>query len=504
MIQENPVLEVRHITKKFPGVDALEDVSFSVTPGKVHALVGENGAGKSTLMKIIMGQFPPTSGEIWFNGKPANFSEPSDALKAGISMIYQEINAILDLTVAENIFLGRETMHKGKIFLNKSQQNRLTEEIIEKFGFVLDPKAKLSQLSIAKMQVVEIIKAVSLNTKLIIMDEPTSSLSSEEVNDLFRTIEKLKKQGVAIIYITHRFEEIFKLADIVTVLRDGKHIQTLGIAEVDRDRLITLMVGRDLKNIFPKLQVKPGAVVFEAKNLCSEGVFKNISFTVRRGEILGLSGLVGAGRTEIVRAIFGLDKLDSGEIYLDEKKIVISNPQKAIQHGIAMVSEDRKSVGLVLCRSVLENIALPNLDHFSRIFLLNKSKELEECNSISKKLSIKASNLNQVSEALSGGNQQKVVISKWLLSNAKVMILDEPTRGIDVGAKAEIHRLMSELAMNGMAVIMISSEMPEIVSMSDRILVIGDGKIKGEFCKNENQTNEELQEVILRCALEEK
>jgi ABC-type sugar transport system ATPase subunit len=264
------------------------------------------------------------------------------------------------------------------------------------------------------------------------------------------------------------------------------------------------MVGRDLKNIFPKLQVKPGAVVFEAKNLCSEGVFKNISFTVRRGEILGLSGLVGAGRTEIVRAIFGLDKLDSGEIYLDEKKIVISNPQKAIQHGIAMVSEDRKSVGLVLCRSVLENIALPNLDHFSRIFLLNKSRELEECNSISKKLSIKASNLNQVSEALSGGNQQKVVISKWLLSNAKVMILDEPTRGIDVGAKAEIHRLMSELAMNGMAVIMISSEMPEIVSMSDRILVIGDGKIKGEFCKNENQTNEELQEVILRCALEEK
>lgn len=493
-----PLLEVRHVTKVFPGVVALDDVSFSVLPGEVHAVAGENGAGKSTLMKIIMGQYKATSGEVWFDGKPANFEKPAQALDAGLSMIYQEISALTNLTVAQNIFLGREPLTPLGLIDHKKQITD-TREIIKKFNFAIDPTTRLSELSIAQMQVIEIIKAVSMDSKLIVMDEPTSSLSSDESQELFKTIGMLKAQGVAIIYISHRMEEIFNLADRVTVFRDGKLIGTHLVSEVTPSSLVTMMVGREINNLFPKEEVEPGEVIFEAKNLTSDGVFRNISFSVRKGEILGLAGLVGAGRTEIVRTIFGLDPLSSGEMFMDGEKLRIKNCGDAIRHGIAMVSEDRKSVGLVLCRSLLENIALPNLHQFSKGQLLNHKTERKACEEISKTLRTKCSSIDQRAESLSGGNQQKVVISKWLLTNPRLMILDEPTRGIDVGAKAEIHALISKLAKEGMAVIMISSEMPEILGMSDRILVIGDGEIRGEFDCKSGMPKEILQEKILEC-----
>lgn len=498
MGQITPLLETKHITKVFPGVVALDDVSFSVLPGEVHALAGENGAGKSTLMKIIMGQYKATSGEVWFDGKLANFEKPAQALEAGLSMIYQEISALTNLTVAQNIFLGREPTNALGLIDHKKQIAD-TAEIIKKFNFDINPTTRLSELSIAQMQVIEIIKAVSMDSKLIVMDEPTSSLSSDETQELFRTIEKLKKQGVAIIYISHRMEEIFKLADRVTVFRDGKLIDTKPVTEVTPSSLVTMMVGREITNLFPKEQVEAGEIVFEAKNLTSDGVFKDISFHVRKGEILGLAGLVGAGRTEIVRTIFGLDPLSSGEMFMDGKKLRITSCADAIKYGIAMVSEDRKSVGLVLCRSIMENIALPNLNQFAKGQILNHKAERKTCEDISKVLRTKCSNIDQKAESLSGGNQQKVVISKWLLANPRLMILDEPTRGIDVGAKAEIHALISRLAKEGMAVIMISSEMPEIMGMSDRIIVIGDGEIKGEFDCTCGMPKEVLQEKILEC-----
>ncbi len=499
MDNRTPLLEIKHISKVFPGVKALDDISFSIMPGEVHALAGENGAGKSTLMKIIMGQYQATSGEIWFDGRPANFSKPAEALHAGVSMIYQEINALTNLTAAQNIFLGREPMRTGMI--DHKEQIRKAQEIIDEFEFDINPKTRLSEMSIAQMQVIEIIKAVSMDSKLIVMDEPTSSLSNDETRGLFRTIEKLKAQGTAIIYISHRMEEIFELADRVTVLRDGKHIDTVEAGSVTSESLISMMVGREIKNIYPKMEIQPGNVVFEARNLCRKGIFEDISFTVREGEILGLAGLVGAGRTEIVRAVFGLDALDEGEIWISGKQVKIRNCRQAIKNGIAMVSEDRKSIGLVLCRSLQENIALPNLQQFSIGQFILRKKEYKACQEISQKLRTKCSGLSQITESLSGGNQQKVVICKWLLANPKIMILDEPTRGIDVGAKSEIHRLISELAKQGMAVIMISSEMPEILGMSDRIIAVSEGNIRGEFDCKKGKAKEKLQEEILACIL---
>lgn len=496
--QMTPLLETRNITKVFPGVVALDDVSFSVLPGEVHAVAGENGAGKSTLMKIIMGQYKATSGEVWFDGKPANFDNPAQALQAGISMIYQEISALPNLTVAQNIFLGREPMNSLGL-INHKKQIADTGKIIKEFNFNISPTTKLSELSIAQMQMIEIIKAVSMDSKLIVMDEPTSSLSSEETQELFRTIDKLKMQGVAIIYISHRMEEIFELADRVTVFRDGKLIDTKPVSEVTPGSLVTMMVGREITNLFPKEEVEAGEIVFEAKDLTSQGVFKNISFHVRKGEILGLAGLVGAGRTEIVRTIFGLDPLSSGEMFMDGKELYITCCEDAIRHGIAMVSEDRKNEGLVLCRSITENIALPNLNQYAKGQVLNHKAERKACEDISKVLRTKCSSIDQKAESLSGGNQQKVVISKWLLANPRLMILDEPTRGIDVGAKAEIHALISRLAKEGMAVIMISSEMPEIMGMSDRIIVISEGEVRGEFDCKSGIPKEVLQEKILEC-----
>lgn len=489
------MLIMEKITKSFPGVRALSNVDLKVKKGEVHALMGENGAGKSTLMKILMGIYKHDDGEITFNGKKLEVLRPRDALNAGISMIHQELSPLPDMSIAENLFLGREL--SNCLFLSKKKMIRQSDDIIKQHGMKDIKSAMLMKnLSVAKMQMIEIIKASLYKSKLIVMDEPTSSLSNDEVIDLFKLIGVLKNEGVSIIYITHRMEEVFKLADSATVLRDGETVGYDSIKNIDEQKLIKMMIGRELNHIFPKEKSNIGDIAFEVKNLTRNGVFDNVSFNVKRGEILGIAGLVGSGRSEIVRAIFGIDKIDSGEIYIDKKKISIKKPIDAIKNGIALVTEDRKELGLVLCRSIIDNINLPNLDMISKTEFVKRKKEKYISNDVAQSLSIKMSSILQIVENLSGGNQQKVVIAKCLIRKPKIFILDEPTRGIDVGSKSEIHRLMSNLACEGMAVIMISSEMPEILGMSDRIIVVGEGKIKGEFSRKDA-----TQESILTMAL---
>lgn len=491
------VLEMKNVCKSFPGVQALQNVSLAVKPGEVHALMGENGAGKSTLMKILMGIYSMDSGEIHFNGKKVDIGSPGDALKMGISMIHQELSPVPYMTISENIFLGREDTYKNTPFVNKKCLNEKTARLLKEFNMdFLKPTMKMQQLCIAHKQMIEIIKAVSYDSRVIVMDEPTSALSADEVKELFKTIKSLKHRDVGIIYISHRMEEIFELADRVTVLRDGQFIGAEEISDINTDKLIRMMVGRELTNIFPKLEVDIRDIVLEIKNLTLKGVFRNISLHVRKGEILGIAGLVGSGRSEIMRAIFGIDPPDGGEIYVEGTKVNIKKPSDAKDAGIAMVTEDRKELGLVLCRSIKENVILPELIGYCNGPFINKAQENNAVLDITKLLGVKMSGINQTVGNLSGGNQQKVVLAKWLLGDLKVLILDEPTRGIDVGAKSEIHKIMGELAKQGLAIIMISSEMPEVMGMSDRIIVIGDGQVKGEF-----KRNEATQEDILKCAL---
>jgi ABC-type sugar transport system ATPase subunit len=490
------VLEMRHISKSFYGVKALSDVTLQVNKGEVHALMGENGAGKSTLMKILTGLVKPDEGEIYFQGSRIQVEDPQSALKLGIAMIHQELNPIPEMTIAENIFLGREPTYGKTGFINKKQLNKQTAVLLEQFKLKIAPDAKVSSLSIAQKQMLEMIKAVSYEAKLIIMDEPTSALSDGEVHTLFQTIEELKQQGVPIIYISHRLEEIFKITDRITILRDGEFIRTERTENLDKDELITLMVGRPLVNVFPKEEVEIGPVLLEVRNFSRKNVFHSIHFSVRRGEILGISGLMGAGRSEVMRAIFGIDRYDSGHIFMNDVMLKISQPSDAIESGIAMVTEDRKDLGLVLCRSIQENISLTCLNSIHPRLFINRASEVRICEQISTGISIKMSGLEQIVQTLSGGNQQKVVLAKWLIRNPKVLILDEPTRGIDVGAKAEIYAMMSKLAKEGMAIIMVSSELPEILGMSDRILVMGEGRIKGEFMRGKV-----TQEEIINCAI---
>ncbi len=495
------ILEIRNISKKFPGVQVLSGMSFSVKAGEIHALLGENGAGKSTLMKIIMGQYAADEGEIVFNGEVLEGMNTAAILKKGISMVYQELNNLPYLTIAENVFVGREPKQKNRCFVDKKEMNRACGRLLKEFGQTLKPGAMMGELSVAQAQVIEIIKAVSRNARVVIMDEPTSSLSASEVEELYGTIRRLKSQGIAVIYISHRLEELFEIADRVTVLRDGQFIATRRVEETTKDELIRLMVGRELENLYPKQPAEIGGTVLEVRHLVRRGVVNDVSFSVRSGEILGISGLVGAGRSETARAIFGLDPLDSGEIVLEGRPLRIRSPRDAIRSRIVMASEDRKNVGLVLCRSVKENISLPNLKLVSKGIFLRKKREKRLTEEAAGKLSTKIRSVEQEAVSLSGGNQQKVVLSKWLLAKPKVMILDEPTRGIDVGAKAEIHRIISGLAAEGMAVIMISSELGEILGMSDRILVMGEGRIKGEFSREEVSAGNVSQEDILKVAL---
>jgi ribose transport system ATP-binding protein/inositol transport system ATP-binding protein len=495
-MEEQSLFECRNISKSFGGTHALKNVQLKIRPGEVHALLGENGAGKSTLMKTIVGLHRADSGEMRFDGQPYMVKSPEEAIKKGISMIHQELNPEPYLSIAENIFLNREDTILHTPFLDKKKTNAKADEILKRFNFPLNSHSVMEELTLAQIQMIEIIKAVSCNARMIIMDEPTSSLDSEETARLFKTIRELKANGVAIVYISHRMEEIFEISDRVSVFRDGQYIGTNDTGKTSKAEFITMMVGREVSNVFPKADCPIGDAVFRVENLYGNG-FKDISFEVRGGEILGISGLVGSGRSETMRAIFGLDPLESGKIFLCGKEIKIKKPRDAIRNGIAMVNEDRKHFGLVLFRSIRENISLPNLWRTQRGVLLNQHRETQEVQEISTRLRLKAAGLEFEAFSLSGGNQQKVVVSKWIMAHPKVLILDEPTRGVDVGAKAEVHSLMCQLAAQGMAIIMISSELPEVLGMSDRILIYHEGKTNGTVLRGDILSGKITQEDII-------
>lgn len=491
-------LELDHISKSFPGVKALDDVSLKVRPGSVHALAGENGAGKSTLMKIINGIYKADGdGEIRINGKKASIKDPINARSHGVSMIFQELNYVPELTIEENLFLCREPM-KGKhgVFLNKKAAHEKAVNLISAEGFHYDPKTKMKDLSMSDIQMIEILKAVSSDASIIIMDEPTSAITDKEVDILFAKIRQLQERGISFIYISHRLEEIFRIADTVTVMRDGKVVHTAPIEMFDHDTLIAYMVGRKLDHIYPKESIPVREGGLELRN-CSGEQFHDISLYVKPGEIVGMAGLMGAGRTELARAVFGMDPLKSGEIRIDGNKVVIQHPADAKKQGLAMVSEDRRQFGFVGCRTVRENIALSSLEmRLQKTGLLDLRKETKAANEMVELFRVKTPTLNTRVENLSGGNQQKVVLSKWFLINPKVLILDEPTRGIDVGAKFEIYAHMTALAKKGMAILMISSELPELIGMCDRIYVMCRGHLAGEASGSEME-----QTTIMKMAI---
>jgi inositol transport system ATP-binding protein len=493
------VLDMRNITKAFPGVLALDGMNLKVQEGSVHVLVGENGAGKSTLMKILSGTYKIDAGEIIFKGETLDQQDTASALGRGISMIHQELSPVLDMTIAENIFLGREPTVSATGFMSRfvdfKTMNRETQVLLDRLGLKYTPETRMRDLSIAAMQLIEIVKAISRKASLVIMDEPTSAISDTEVAMLFRQIADLKANNVAVIYITHKMDEIFQIADDITVMRDGQFIAAGPASDYTESKLISQMVGRTISSIFPKEEVEIGEEVLSVRNLTREGVFENVSFTVRAGEIVGLAGLIGAGRTEVARVIFGLDKSDGGEIALNGTVLSHKSPRDAIKNGIAMVSEDRKAEGLVLCRSVGENISLANLKKFAGGLFISETLEENAAQKMIKMLQIKTPDSAMIVENLSGGNQQKIVIAKWLLGDLKLLILDEPTRGIDVGSKSEIHKLMTQFAREGLAIIMISSELPEVLGMSDRVVVMAGGKVAGEL--NRSEAN---QESIMRLA----
>jgi inositol transport system ATP-binding protein len=472
------LIEMEGVRKEFPGVVALDGVSLRVRPHTVHALMGENGAGKSTLMKIVAGVYQPDAGEIRLKGKAVKLTSPLVALDAGIAMIHQELNLMPYMTVAENIWIRREPM-KG-VFVDHGEMRRKTEQLFRRLNIDVDPEIEVRELTVANRQIVEIAKAVSFESDILIMDEPTSALTEREVDHLFAIIADLKAHGVGIVYITHKMDEVFTIADDVSVFRDGRYIATHLAKDINRDILIKEMVGRELGAMFPKETVPIGDVVLSAKNLCLEGVFSDVSFDLRKGEILGIAGLVGAGRTNVAETIFGVTPPTSGEIYVDGRKLAVDSPQTAMRAGMAFLTEDRKDTGCFLVLSVLENMEMAVLqDRYVKGGFVTQGVLTAECEKLKGMLRIKTPDLDERIENLSGGNQQKGLIGRWLLTKPRILILDEPTRGIDVGAKAEIHRLISKLAGEGLAVIMISSEMPEILGMSDRIMVMHEGHVTG-------------------------
>jgi len=489
------LLKMQGITKAFASVVALSNAQFQLKTGTVHALMGENGAGKSTLMKILIGIHEPDEGTIIFDNKQVKIQNSRQALDMGISMIHQEINPIMEMTVADNIFLGREPLAPISRFVNKAKLYKQTQELLSRLDITgISPSVKMKELSIAQCQMVEIAKAVSYDSRLIIMDEPTSAICDAEVEKLFKIICELKSKGIAIIYISHRMDEIFRIADEITVLRDGYYVDSQPSGELDHDKLVSLMVGRELKDMFCKEPSKPGVISFEVKGLTAKGKFRNVSFHLHKGEVLGIAGLMGAGRTEIVEAIFGMRPYDAGEILKAGKPLRIRSEQDAINNGIALVTEDRRKYGLVLEQSIKNNISLSSLKKFSVASLIHRGNEMAAAKDISEKIRVKTPNLNNKCNTLSGGNQQKVVLSKWLMTDPDILIFDEPTRGIDVGAKNEIYKIITSLAQSGKSIIMISSEMPEIMGMSDRILVVREGEISGEIAK-EDVTQEKIMKL---------
>lgn len=488
------ILEMRNISKEFPGVKALNKVNLNIKPGEIHVLVGENGAGKSTLMKILTGVYSKDEGEIILKGKKIDIKSPKEAQIAGISIIYQELNLVPQLSIAENIFLGREPLKKNGL-IDWEDMYRKTNELLKRLDLNLEPRIKVKKLGIAQQQMVEIAKALSFKSDIIIMDEPTSALTEKEIEQLFKVMKQLKSSGVAIIYISHRLEEIKKIGDRLTVLRDGTYIGTYAVDSVDIDKIIQLMVGRRLEEKFPKEFAAISNNVLEVKNLNRKNVLKNISFVLKKGEVLGLAGLMGAGRTELARAIFGVDPIDGGEIYINGIKVNIKSPSEAIKNGIGLLPEDRKMQGLVQALSVTHNVTLPSLNNFIKKIFLNKKKENDITYAYVEKVNIKTPSTSKKVRFLSGGNQQKVVLAKWLCANVDILIFDEPTRGIDVGAKVEIYKLINNLVKEGKSVLLISSELPEILGMCDRILVMHEGEITGEFLRQDA-----TQEKILACA----
>jgi inositol transport system ATP-binding protein len=492
------ILQVSNLSKSFSGIKALDNVQLSLRAGEVHALMGENGAGKSTFMKILVGLLSPDAGEIIFNGEVLKKTGVSSSLKSGISMIHQELLIIPELTVAQNIFLGREKEITGNRigWLNDRKISAKATELLSKMSVDIPAGAKMAHLSVAEMQMVEIAKAISNNAKVIIMDEPTSAISDKEVSTLFRLIREMKAQGVGIIYISHKMDEIFEIADSITVLRDGKFIATNDASELDKGKLISLMVGREIDSMFPEIQTEKGAEVLSVRNLSRKGHFSDVSFNVYAGEILGISGLMGAGRTEIARVIFGLDKAESGEIYIHGKMVNINSPDAAIRQGIGYVSEDRKGLGFIPQMSVKDNMTMSSLDRHQNAGFVRQASEVSAANGMSADLRIKSAGIDQKVTFLSGGNQQKVVLAKVLLASPKIIILDEPTRGVDVGAKFEIYKLIGNLCAQGIAIIMISSELPEVMGMSDRILVLSKGKQTALLNRHEA-----TQELIMKHAV---
>ena len=475
------VLEMRDIVKRYPGVLAVDHGQLTLRPGEVHCLVGENGAGKSTLMQVLAGAIPMDSGEIRLSGEPVSVTSPHHAQELGISMSYQECNLSPFLSVAENIFLGREPRLGKTPFINWSTMYRDAREILGRVRTDLDVRKPVNECSVAQQQIVEIAKALSFSSKVIVMDEPSATLTDHELKALFDLIRGLKKDVIGMIYISHRLEEIFEIGDRVTVMRDGQYIGTKEVSEVHREDLIHMMVGRELKDEYPKERFARGEEVLRVEGLGIDGAFQDVSFSLHKGEIMGLTGLVGAGRTEVARAIFGADKLHAGQIFLDGRPITVTSPQDAIRQGIGLLTEDRKTQGLVLGMSVRENTTLANLKDLVRFLFVDRGREREVTLKYVDDLRIKTPTIEQTAQNLSGGNQQKVVLAKWLFTGCRVLIFDEPTRGIDVGAKVEIYKLMNELVRNGVCILMISSELPEVLGMCDRILVMHEGRLAGEL-----------------------
>ncbi len=494
---EEYVVSLKHITKRFPGVVALRDMSLSIRPGEIHGLIGENGAGKSTLIKVLTGVNIPEEGEIHIGGQKRAIRSPVDSRNLGVACVYQELNIVSLLSVTDNIFIGRSIKKKNGL-LDYKKMDQEAREALESLGHgEIDVHTQCGKLGIGLQQMVEIAKAVAINARLIIMDEPTSSLGEGEVKQLMKTVRRLKEKGIAILFVSHKLEELFELCDRVTVMRDGQHIITEDIKNMDNDKLIEAMVGRTLENLYPKEQGVKGKEGLRAEHLMAEGVLHDVSFTAYHGEILGFAGLVGAGRTETMRAIFGADPLDGGKVYVEGEEVQIKNPTEAIAKKIAFLTEDRKGQGLVLSQSVKTNLIMSSMKRFRKNGLFDFKKIEAVSRENIEKLKIKTPTSEEVVAQLSGGNQQKVVIGKWLNSDSEIFIFDEPTRGIDVGAKIEVYNVMNELVRQGKCIIMISSELPEVLAMSDRVIVMREGRVTGEI---ERATEHFNQESIMKAA----
>ncbi|MEN9740766.1 MAG: hypothetical protein RLZ72_1032 [Actinomycetota bacterium] len=490
------LVEMSNITKRFPGVLALDNVKLNLRPGLVHSLMGENGAGKSTLMKILAGVYTLDEGQILINGEPVSITNPRDGLANGISMIHQELMFVPELTAAENIYLGRELRTKSGL-VSKKLMIDAAQAVFDRWNININPAAQMKTLSVAQAQMVEIAKAIAFDSKIIIMDEPTSAITEREVERLHDIIRQLRKAGTAVIYITHKMDEVFAISDEITVFRDGTWVATEEAADMNREKLIALMVGRELNQLFPKVEAEIGEVILEVENLNRGHLVKNVSFKVRRGEILGFAGLMGSGRSEVLETLFGIYPAESGTVKVKGKEVKIREPHQAIEAGIGLLTEDRKKTGIMGVLSVRENMSVASLDRFSIGGILRKKNIEDACEDQRQALALKTPSLNQLIQNLSGGNQQKVLISRWLLTDPDILIIDEPTRGIDVGAKSEIHRLMGELAKQGKAIIMVSSEMPEVLGMSDRIVVMCEGNLVDEVSRAD-ATQEKIMELATR------